>query len=363
MALIIDDTVPGTTPPGGLRYVAEIAGSAPLGGKFLDAGAFYGAVSRIMALNAPEPEAIYAVDTWEPAGWISRMREKRGITMPFSQESFRQMMKDVPFVTPVQGRAEEVLKRWENALDMIFLDTRADNPHFGQVLEAAVRALAPDGVLCGDNYTIRHPDTVHDVDELAARWGRPAEVRGRVWALRKPLRPGAAPKGVAPLAAGGDKPGVSVTADCDFMSVTAMPPECWAGQQGKAGVLRAFRLDWINKPEGVDVIYRCAAAGSASSAAVRGGEWCYAGESRKPIISVYMALAGERAGDYRLTFQAGFSRDGRAAFREKMNSRYTPGGKWLKSPSRGAPISALRVIIEPAVRQADSGPAGKERGG
>ncbi len=338
--------IPTTMTAAGMDYLRELAAGMCRGALLMDIGAFYGAATCVMAVAAPAPARIYAVDTWQAREWMERWVRKVGAP-PFSREAFENFTGGLEGIIPLQGRAQDVLRKLDERLDFIFIDAVGNDPDFSDILTAAVAALRPGGVVCGEGYSIRFPDIVRNVKNLAGKWRGHPVVKGRVWALQAPLEKREESPGLADILRVNEKPGLMVTSDCDFEREWQALPECWGGRPAEAGGMRAFRLDWVNRPQGVDVRCRCAAAGFPTGPHATSGDWCQVDESRPPIISVWMELTGPRAGDYELFYQAGFARDGTAPFEKKHYSRTVPGGSWIRSPSRGTPINALRVIVRP----------------
>ncbi len=81
----------------------------------------------------------------------------------------------------------------------------------------------------------------------------------------------------------------------------------WLGDPRASARLEGFAVYWHNRPEDVDLVYRCQVEGLGESPAINSGG--FAGTRRRgaPIKSVAFALVGHRANNYELRGQVVFA--------------------------------------------------------
>lgn len=341
-------SIPRTMTKLGLSYLERIAAAQAPGATIVEVGPLYGSSTWTLAQSAPQGATVYSIDTWERAPWIIKNVEEKLGAPPFSIDAFKGFVADCPNVIPIQGYAPDVVSDWDRLIDVYFDDAAHGNPGFINNVTFFEKFVRPGGILCGDDYAQGSPDIVREVDALGARWGVRAEVMGRVWALRKPLDGAAAATTVYETLAPLPGPQIRITARCAGAEEHAAPPICWAGQLQKPGPMQAFRLDWTDRPEGVEVFARCLGVERRLDDGVPAGEWARVDEAESPMLGVQLELRGPKAAEWRLTFQIGVVKDGAATFREKANSAMVRGGEWAYAPNTGTPVSALRVELRPA---------------
>lgn len=341
-------SIPRTMTKLGLQYLDRIAAAQRPGAVIVEVGPLYGSSTWTLARSAPEGCTVYSIDTWERAPWIIKNVEEKLGAPPFSKDAFMAFVADCPNVVPIQGYAPDVVSDWDKPIDVYFDDAAHGNPGFINNLSFFGKFVKPGGILCGDDYAQGSPDIVREVDALGASWGVRPEVMGRVWALRKPLDGQTRSTTVSEVLAPLPGPQITVTARCVGADPHLAPPLCWAGQLQKPGPLQAFRLDWVNRPAGLEVFARCIGADRRQDEGVPSGTWARADEAESPILGLALELRGENADAWRLTYQIGVIRDGTAPFRERVNSPMAKAGSWVYAPNTGTPISALRVELSPA---------------
>jgi len=344
--MAINFDIPHTMSVAGLQCLERLANDIPKNGTVVDVGAFYGATTWVLSKTADPSASVYAIDTWKKAEWIKKRFESIKGMRKFTQAAFKHFTSDCSNITAIKGESPAVLKDWKDPIDLVSMDAVLGNPGFAENLAFFEQNVKPGGLICGEGYALRARDVVAEVDALAERWGTRPEVVGRIWSLRKPKARAKVSSGVYEGLKDLKGPQLKVTTDCDLAGPHTAPPQCWSGQLVKAGAMRSFKLDWENRIDGLDIEYKCATAGSPTGETVTSGEWCKANSARARIISVHMRLIGDKADEYELSFQAGFTVDGEAKYSDKLNSKIKHSDRWIKAPTKNAPISALRVFVE-----------------
>lgn len=341
--------IPRTMTLEGLTWLERMAREVPEDGIIVEVGPLYGSSTWTLAQSAHPSVTVYSIDTWERAPWIIKNVEEKLGAPAFGIDAFKSNVEDCPNVVPIQGYAPDVVQDWDKPIDLFFDDAAHGNPGFINNLNFFKEFVRPGSVLCGDDYALGSPDIVREVDTLAAQWRSRAEIVGRVWALRKPEEGADSSPGVSALLPPLEGPHVKVTTHCDIGGVHEAPPLMWSGQLQKPGALRAFSIDWTERPDGVELIYRCA-NGENRSALCSTGELCHIGAERQPITSITVELLGPNAADYEVRYQAGIARDAETPYKQKVNTKLARSGAELQAPSERAFFSALRVLVVPNER-------------
>lgn len=178
----INKAIPQTMTEAGLHYLGRLARTVPAGGVIVEVGPLYGSSTWVLSHNADPSVKIYSIDTWEPADWIERRLPE---ALPFGLDAFKHYTADCPNVTPIQGFSPDVVKDWNERVDLFFDDATHGDPGFSDNVNFFMPFVTDTGILCGDDYASGWPDIVRVVNALGARWGVAPEVNGRVWALMK----------------------------------------------------------------------------------------------------------------------------------------------------------------------------------
>ena len=341
--------IPRTMTFEGLTWLERLAKEVPEDGVIVEVGPLYGSSTWTLAQSAHPSVTVYSIDTWERAPWIIKNVEEKLGAPAFSIDAFKSNVDDCPNVVPIQGFSPDVVSDWDKPIDLYFDDAAHRNPDFANNLNFFNQHVKPDGVLCGDDYALGSPDIVREVDALGAQWNARPEVAGRVWALRKPAEGSETSEGVSALLPPLEGPQLTVTTHCDIGGVHQAPPLMWSGQLQKPGALRAFSIDWSERPEGTEVVYRCANDDDRSPLCST-GELCHIGAERQPITSITVELLGPNAHNYEVRYQAGIARDADCPYKLKYNTPLVRSGNELRAPSARAFFSALRVLVVPNER-------------
>jgi hypothetical protein len=342
--------IPRTMTVLGLQYLERLACAVSADGLIVEVGALYGSSTWTLAKSCLPSVRVFSIDPWESTEWISN-RFPADQFPSFSIESFQEYLKDCKNVTPIPGYSPEIVSQtWKEEIDLYFDDGVHENPSFINNLNFWRKFVKPGGILCGDDYASGSPDIVREVDQLAYLWGVQPEVMGRVWALRVPLAGSTQSLGVASQLPPLPGPNVQVTAICHGHPPYKAPPLVWAGQLHKSSPLEAFKLEWNNPIDHLDVTYRCGTNEGGLGAWTNSGDYCRLDKSaRSPLITqVEFALTGSQAHNYKILYQAGFSHISTKTplFNDTANSRMYHQGQVLIAPNPNQPIGALRVVVE-----------------
>lgn len=231
MSILINRDIPKTMTDEGLKYLAMMAKTIPENGVIVEIGPLYGSSTWVLAMNSHPSVRVFSIDTWERAPWIEKFEKKHPGIVPFSKDAFLHYTKDCKNVIPIQGWSPDVVKdTWSDKIDLFFDDASHGNPCFINNLNFFVPHVKPGGIVCGDDYARGWPDIVKEVDILAYKWKTTPEVRGRVWAMMRPMSDGMV-KPVYDLLPKEENSGPLIT----FSVITRTgrkyqgSPQCWAG--------------------------------------------------------------------------------------------------------------------------------------
>lgn len=342
--------IPRTMTVLGLQYLERLASAVSADGIIVEVGALYGSSTWTLAKSCLPSVRVFSIDPWESAQWISH-RFPADRFPPFSIESFQAYIQDCYNVTPIQGYSPEIVSpTWKEEIDLYFDDGVHENPGFINNLNFWKKFVKPGGILCGDDYASGSPDIVREVDRLANFWGVQPEVMGRVWALRVPPRGTTQSLGVASQLPPLPGANVQVTAICRDYPPHPAPPLVWAGQLHKSSPMEAFKLEWQNSIDHLDVIYRCGNHEKGLGEWTNSGDYCiFKSSSHSTFITqIEFDLIGSQSSNYQISYQAGFSHMNteKTVFDDTVNSRMYRQGQVLISPQPHLPICALRVVVE-----------------
>ena len=343
--------IPGKTGLSDLQYLARLAQSVPENGVIVEVGPLYGRSTWTLARAAHPSVTVYAIDLWETAPWIEKMRKEERCK-PFSVESFKYYTRDCPNIIAMKGPSPDVADGWELPVDAYFEDANHGNPELGRNLDFWTPFIKPGGILCGHDYSIRFPDVGREVMKIEEAWGGcKAEIIDTLWALR---RPG---KGMPDTVFDGleipDIPLLRMTTINKHMGEKHWPPLVYCGQIINPDRLEEVTLNWHKPVAGLDVEYRVLHPERGASRWVRSGSAAYVpdpDDKPRPFQHFAARLVGERAGEFDIEYNAFHRQIGNGGFEKSGKTATEENGEWTVHDVPGASITALRVEVKKKAR-------------
>jgi len=244
MRILKNPSIPSTMTSDGLDFLGMMARSVPKNGIIVEIGPLFGSSTWVLAKNADPSVQVFSIDTWEPAPWIDKVEAKYRNCKPFSKDAFLYYTRDCPNVTAIQGWSPEVVKDWDQKIDMFFDDATHGDPGFSENVNFFLPFVKENSILCGDDYSSGWPDIVRVVDDLGEKWGVHPEVSGRVWAMRKPTEGGNSKTDIFSSVSGNtNAPQVSV--ECKTLSGKEynLSAGLWSGALHKKDRLATLQLN------------------------------------------------------------------------------------------------------------------------
>ena len=88
--------------------------------------------------------------------------------------------------------------------------------------------------------------------------------------------------------------------------ITAQPGD-WLGDPKTSRRLEGFAIDWLDRPEELDIAYSCVIGGLGRSPAVLSGGYCGSRQRAAPITALTVSLVGKNANSFELAMEAVFA--------------------------------------------------------
>lgn len=170
------------------RIVAQSeGGERPL--RMLEVGSWVGESALAFLGGAPKDSRIYCVDHWQgsPSDWTCHIAKEVDPWDWFLKNTDSLIGTSI---FPVKGDSVQAAADLGESqqLDLIFLDADHEESSVRADIDAWLRHLAPNGVLCGHDYCGEFPGVVNAVEAFLGPLGlTPSRIRGTsVWFVTKP---------------------------------------------------------------------------------------------------------------------------------------------------------------------------------
>jgi predicted O-methyltransferase YrrM len=343
----INDDIPRTMTRAGLMYLGHLAQSVPRNGLIVEVGPLFGSSTWVLAKNAHPSVRVITIDTWEPQNWITSLEAKWPGCRPYSRSAFDFYTRDCENVTAVQGMSPEVMKDWNEPVDLFFDDATHGDPGFSESLEFYVPKLVPGGIAAGDDFASGWPNIVTGVSRLAEEWKTRPEIIGRVWAMVKPGANGRA-QSVYAKAGPYSSHDIAVSVRQRSGEVVKCLPGSWGGHLHQQKSINAVRLDWaIQRKDKLSGVFQVQGSRSQVSAWAPFGEWA---EVDGAVTSLRAHLVGPADPGMCLSYQACCltQSKGKGKRVATRNTRAFRDGAWITLDAAIKPvgISALHCYVE-----------------
>jgi hypothetical protein len=167
-----------------LERLARLARRVPPNGCIVELGSLFGLSSWTLAKNAHPSVTVYCIDTWIREPWMRPDEEQAGQIV--SIETFRQNVSDLANIVPLQGYSPRDFAGWRRTIDLLFDDCVHTNPTLHENLSFWTPLVRPGGIIAGHDCSDEFPDVKAEVDDLAAKINKTAEVEITLWSIRLP---------------------------------------------------------------------------------------------------------------------------------------------------------------------------------
>lgn len=341
----INPDIPRTMTLGGLEFLGRLARTVPKGGTIVEVGPLFGSSTWVLAKNADPSVRVISIDTWQPQDWIKSIQEKFPGSKPFSKEAFLHYTNDCPNVQAVQGMSPNVMKGWNEPIDLFFDDATHGDPGFTDSLAFYLPKLREGAIACGDDYAAGWPDIVAAVTRLARQWKTVPEVSGRVWAL---VKPSSTSKTMSVY----EKVGLfspydlSVSIRMRNGETITYPPLSWSGHLHRSTQIQAIKIDWATgQPGKLSGVYQLTDANGGLSPWILFGQWA---ETSASAINFRAHLVGNSSEKLKLSYQICNVIQGRKQIVTR-NTKAFKDGQWtdLGKKANVIGMSAIRCVVEP----------------
>ena len=182
-----DLNIPGWMSERDLTIIAQAAKSVRTGGKIAEIGGFLGRTTFAIAQSCDPTVTVYVVDPWE---WLPHDYGADQPGGPINPEAdafelFNCYTRDCSNVIPLRGRSPAVHPPVPNeGFDFVFIDGDHHSPGFDADVDFYFAAMAPRGVLMGDDYSESWPDVVRYLHSFADRKSLQVRTLGdKLWML------------------------------------------------------------------------------------------------------------------------------------------------------------------------------------
>lgn len=338
--------VPGRMDLDELAFLAALAKSVPAGGHIVEVGAFYGRSTTAMARANPAA-SITSIDTFEDVPWTARYAAQYKDVPRFSLSAFESYTQNLPNVQALAGPSPQVAADWATPIDLYFEDAVHGNPGLKQNIAFWTARLRPGGIACGHDYNRRFPDVKTEVDALAARWNTSVSVVGSLWAVQKPLRPGA-PATAAPMPRLSRQPRLTLRSFGKHSGRRIARDGYWCGAHLETDRLKWVRIDSIEERTGLVLEYRVSHPIAGTSAWIKAGQQAglRSGDCAAPFTRLAVRLRDRDPHDApHVLYRVSARQKGRGGAARSGTSPWAMDGDWTILPSAHVPVNAFCVAL------------------
>ncbi len=353
MTILINNDIPSTMTQAGLNYLGKMAKTVPENGVIIEVGPLFGSSTWVLAKNAHPSVEVISIDTWEPAPWIDKIEKKFDGCLPFSLETFKEYVKDCQNVTPIQGWSPDIVSDWDRPIDMFFDDASHGNPGFTNNLNFFVPKVKPNGIICGDDYAVRWPTIVREVDSLASEWSTEVEIIGRVWSMVKPEF--GQSRSVYSLLEKSDEPAIEINVISNSGKEYIASPNTFAGALHKPDPIQSIKIGWANSVQDLDLRWKLALRKEKKPGwqlplrRKKETDWLNTGETYELqegtlISGISATLLGAKSKSYRVEYQLGLCKADDSTKR-LQNTRAEHASRMLSSVEDDAVVNAVLINV------------------
>lgn len=168
------------------KNVGKLNQGRPL--RMLEVGSWVGESAVALLGGAPSDSRIYCVDHWEgcPSDWTCHIAREVDVWGWFVKNTEDLLGTSI---FPVKGDSVQAAQDMGDSqeLDLVFIDADHEKASVAADIQAWLRHLAPNGVLCGHDYRAEFPGVVEALEEFLGPLGlTPSRIHGTtVWFVTK----------------------------------------------------------------------------------------------------------------------------------------------------------------------------------
>ncbi len=188
-----DLSIPGYCTLKQLNFISKMASQVPERGQILEVGSLFGRSAFCWQKSSHESVKVFCIDPWDGLDAVAytgeAMKDGHAVTLPNTIEQFKRTFTERNQPVPQTFKETSPLNRpWnQGALDVVYLDGGHDYKSVHLDIGYWLNYLKPDGVICGDDFTLEFTGVMRAVLDSSERHGFKVRRYLRMWILETEL--------------------------------------------------------------------------------------------------------------------------------------------------------------------------------